>query len=115
MLSARRSRHRIPIALVASCLMGATLPGVVCPVVCLTHETMTLHGPHGGQMTAMPPCHTGDGVKAAQPPGDLTLVALPAGGRLVLGGDVRSTAVAEPPVMLHSAFLETRTPPPRLG
>lgn len=115
MLSARRSRHRIPIALVASCLMGAALPGVFCPIVCLTHEATTLHESHGGQMTTMPPCHTGDGVKPAQPRGDLTFVALPAGGRFVLRGSARPVALAEPTVTLHSAFLETRTPPPRLG
>jgi hypothetical protein len=115
MLSVKRSRHRLPIALVASCLVCATLPGVFCPIVCLTHEATMLHGPRGSQMTAMPPCHTGDGVRAAQPRADGGLVALPAGGRLVFADTVRRAAVAEPTAVLHSVFLEIRTPPPRLA
>jgi len=115
MLSAKRSRHRIPVALVASCLVCATLPGVVCPIMCLTHEVAGLHEHPGSQMTAMPPCHTGDGVRPAQPRGELCLAALPVSGRLVLAGAIGTTAILEPAAVLHSAFLEIRTPPPRLG
>ena len=114
MLSARRSRHRIPIALVASCLVCATLPGVVCPIVCLTHDAATHHGQIGSQVMAMAPCHTGDGVKAAQVRGDVTLPALPASGRFALAGAAGPAAVLVPSARLHSAYLEIRTPPPRL-
>ena len=115
MLSARRSRPRIPIALVASCLVCATLPGVVCPVVCLTHEDAMPHGHRGSQMTAMAPCHTGDGVKPAQPRGDLTLVALPAAGGLVLPTGPRLPAAPEPGAVPPTVFRELHTPPPRIG
>ena len=115
MLSAKRSRHRIPIALVASCLVSATLPGVFCPIVCLTHEAAMPHGHQGSQMTAMAPCHTGDGVKATRARGDFCLVALPADGRIVLAGVVQPAPLPAPTVILHSAFLETSTPPPPLG
>jgi hypothetical protein len=113
MLSARRSRYRIPIALVASCLMGAALPGVFCPVVCVTHEVMTLHGPHGGQMMAMPPCHTGDGVKAAQPRGDLTEVALPGGCDIIVAADARPAMMLDLVVFPLPRFSDVPTPPPR--
>ena len=115
MLSIKRSRHRIPIALVASCLVCATLPGLVCPIVCLTHEVAMPHGHHGSQMTATSPCHTADGVRPATPRVDLYPVALPATGRLALAGTIRPAAAPEPQVVLHSAFLETSTPPPRIG
>jgi hypothetical protein len=114
MLSARRSRHRIPIALVASCLMGAALPGAFCPVVCITHEAMTLHEPHGGQMTAMPPCHTGDGVKAAQPRGDLTLAALPAARDVMVAADARPAMTLDLVTFPLPVFSEIPTPPPRI-
>lgn len=115
MLSVKRSRHRIPIALVASCLACATLPGVVCPITCLTHEVAVLHGHQGSQMAAMPPCHTGNGVRAEQPRVDAGLAALPTSGRLAFTCAVRLAPLAEPLVALHRAFVEIRTPPPRLG
>jgi hypothetical protein len=66
-------------------------------------------------MTTMPPCHTGDGVKAAQPRGASTPVALPAYGRLVLAGTGHRAAAIAPAIVLHSTFLDPHTPPPRLG
>jgi hypothetical protein len=114
MLSAKRSRHRIPIALVALCLVSATLPGVFCPIVCLTHEAMTLHEPHAGQMMAMPPCHTGDGVKPAQPRGDLTLVALPASGCVVVAADPRPAVALQLAAFPLPTFSDIPTPPPRI-
>jgi hypothetical protein len=117
MLSAKRSRHRIPIAFVASCLLLLSQPGTICSIVCLSREAATVDGGghHGEQMTAMPPCHTGNGVRPAQSPVYLSIVALPASGRLVFITAVRPAAVAEPAATPHSAFLELRTPPPRLG
>ena len=115
MLSVTRSRHRLPIALVASCLVCATLPGVACPIVCLTHEAMTLHEPHVGQRMAMPPCHTGDGVKPAQPRGDLTLPALPVGRCLLAAAAAHSTVTFDPVVLSLPVVSDIPTPPPRIA
>ena len=115
MLSAKRSRNRIPIVLVASSLVCAVLPGVFCPIVCFTHEAATLYGHGGGQVMTMPPCHTGDGVKPAQARGSVTLLALPASGHPVLACAAGPVAVAGPPAVIRSADREIRTPPPRFA
>jgi hypothetical protein len=114
MLSVKRSRNRIPIALVAACLMGVTLPGTICTIACLTHEAAGLHEHHEA-MSGMDPCHTGYGVTAAQPHANLNLEAVPANGRLALGGNVHShVSPGYRPVPL-TVVADIATPPPRNG
>jgi hypothetical protein len=114
MLSLKGSRSRIPIALVAACLMGATLPGTICTIACLTHDAAGFHEDHAA-MAGMDPCHAGYSVTAAQPHANLDLEAIPASGRVALGARISPAVSLAFRFVSVTAVADIATPPPRIG